>query len=113
MKTIIFGSRSFVDAKFAFDLLDHLDFPVTEVVSGCANGADKIGEEWAKHRGIPVKQMPADWKAHGRSAGVIRNMAMGDYADAAVGFWQNESPGSKHMIEYAKKKGLRLVTIPC
>lgn len=115
MKCIIAGSRSFVDANFAFNMLDeiHAREPITEVVSGKANGADHIGERWAKIHNIPVKEFPADWKKYGKAAGCIRNHEMGDYAQAAVIFWQNESPGSKDMHDYAMKKGLKLFTIPC
>ncbi len=114
-KCIIAGSRSFVDTQFAFDVLDNLDFKITEVISGTANGADRIGEAWALARGIPVTKMPASWEKHGAAAGPIRNRAMAEYVGkdgACVIFWNGESPGSRNMKETAEKLGLKVV-LPC
>jgi len=79
---------------------------VTEVVSGCARGADRLGERWAEQNGIPVKRFPADWDTHGKSAGHMRNREMGLYADALVALWDGQSPGTRGMIEFAKSRGL-------
>lgn len=34
---------------------------LTEIVSGTANGADKLGERYAKEYGYLLKQFPAEW----------------------------------------------------
>ena len=52
--------------------------------------------------------MFADWGLHGRRAGYIRNEDMAEYADACIVFWDGKSPGSRHMIEIAKKAKLPL-----
>lgn len=79
---------------------------LNEVVSGAARGADTYGEEWAKERGVPIKRFPAKWDEHGKKAGPLRNIEMGDYADALIAVWDGKSKGTQHMINYAKKKGL-------
>jgi hypothetical protein len=85
---------------------------VTEVVSGCAHGADKLGERWAASLKIPVARFPADWDTHGKRAGFIRNSEMAEYADACIVFWNGTSKGTKHMIDIAKRKqGMRLITV--
>ena len=33
---------------------------------------------------------------------------MGDIANALIAFWDGKSHGTKHMIEYAKNKGLKI-----
>jgi predicted Rossmann-fold nucleotide-binding protein len=106
MKLIIAGGRD-----YAMTFQDHAalsainaNLGVTEVVSGAASGADKGGEQWATAVGIPVKQFPADWNAHGRAAGPIRNGQMAEYADALAVFPGGR--GTENMIKQAKAKGL-------
>lgn len=74
-----------------------------EIVSGTANGADKLGEKYAEEHGYTVKQFPADWDKHGKSAGYKRNTEMGDYCDMAVVFYDGQSKGSQHMIDIMRK----------
>ena len=111
MKLIVAGSRTFMDKQKVFDFLDKGKEKITEIVSGLAKGPDSFGKEWAEINGIPVKEFPADWDNLGRKAGPIRNCQMGDYADALVAFWDGESKGTKHMIEYATKKNLKVKII--
>ncbi|MGW2384365.1 SLOG family protein [Streptomyces sp. NPDC001658] len=33
-----------------------------ELMQGCADGADTIGDQWAKRNGILVRERPADWE---------------------------------------------------
>lgn len=108
MRTIIAGGRDYEAKPADWDLLDSLrdSVPITEVVCGMARGADTLGKHWAVFRGIPVKEFPADWKNHGRSAGPIRNEQMAEYAEALVAF--PGGVGTKHMIACALKKGLKL-----
>lgn len=113
MKVIIAGSREFTDYGQVNTLIGNTlwdaDFYPTEVVSGTANGIDKFGEIWAESQRLPVKRFPADWKTHGKRAGYLRNAEMADYADALVAIWDGESRGTKHMIDLATKKGLRVI----
>lgn len=116
MKVIIAGSRfdgghppswrRFMAAcergAAAFALLG----PITEVVSGTCYGADMVGEEWAEAHGVPVRRFPADWRNRGRRAGFDRNVQMSKYADALLALWDGDSPGTKHMIAQAEKRGL-------
>jgi len=104
MKVIIAGSRTITDYKAIGQAITASKFNITEVVCGCAIGVDRIGQTWAIANGIPVKEMPADWQTYGRSAGIIRNMQMADYADAAIIIWNGKSPGSLNMIQYFKKQ---------
>ena len=72
------------------------------IVSGCANGADIIGERYAEENGFTVEKYPADWKKYGKSAGPIRNEEMAEICDYVICFWDGKSKGTKSMIEYAK-----------
>lgn len=108
MKTIIAGGRAFKGYNFAYPRLDNHPDPITEIVSGGANGADRLGEEYAKANGIPVKQFPARWDLYGNKAGPLRNAEMAAYADALIAFWDGKSAGTRNMIERARRKGLRV-----
>ena len=75
------------------------------ILSGCASGADAIGERYAKENGFKVEKYPADWKTYGRSAGPRRNKQMAEISDYVICFWDEKSKGTKSMIDYARKCG--------
>ena len=64
---------------------------VTEIVSGGAKGVDRLGEWYARQRGLPCKAFPAQWAKYGKSAGPIRNAEMAEYADYGVAVWDGVS----------------------
>ena len=115
MKVIIAGSRSIKEDSVygqcgtSWGVLDQLsELGFSEIVSGTANGADQLGEKWAKYNSLPVIQFPADWDKHKKSAGYIRNSEMADYADCLIALWDGKSKGTQHMITTAMKKGLKV-----
>lgn len=79
-------------------------YTVEEIVSGVAYGADHLGEVMAGMYGIPVRRFNADWKTHGKSAGMIRNREMADYADVLYLVWDGKSTGSKNMKDEMIKR---------
>lgn len=108
-RVIVAGGRDFNNYAGLAASLDYLLKNINDeiqIVCGMARGADKLGEQYAKERGYKVLYMPADWDIDGRSAGFKRNIKMAEYADALVAFWDGKSPGTRHMIETAKSKGL-------
>lgn len=107
---IVAGSRvSTFPVRDIYDTLDHYlgDEEVT-IISGGARGVDAIGEEWAVSRGKPYIVVKADWALHGRSAGYLRNIDMAEIADVLMAFQSNNSRGTGHMINIAKKRGLKV-----
>ena len=108
MKTIIAGSREGISYDDVLKAIESCPWEITEVVSGKARGVDTMGEQWAKENNIPIKEFPADWKKLGRSAGYRRNEQMGDYAEALIAVWDGSSRGTKHMIDIANEKGLKV-----
>lgn len=89
--------------------LKRAPFEITEVVSGaCKEGVDRLGEEWAGRKGIPVKRFPADWNQYGRRAGPLRNREMAKYADALIAIWDGESRGTRNMIDEALREKLEV-----
>jgi len=117
VNVIIAGSRDFTDEKFLRDKASawagfNTDAPMPAsditVICGGAKGPDKMGAEWAEFHGINVRHMPADWNAHGRAAGPIRNAAMADIGDVLIAFYDGKSKGTANMIGAALRKGLEL-----
>ena len=117
MRLIVAGSRDFSDYELLCEVLDEflggLNIEAVEIVSGGARGADRLGERYARERlKVPAKLFLADWRSEGRSAGITRNIRMGQYGDALVAFWDGESRGTGHMISLMKslKKPCKVVT---
>lgn len=105
MKVIIAGSRCIHDYPAVQQALAMSGFVPTEIVSGAANGVDRLGERLALDRALPLKQFPADWNTHGKAAGFIRNLEMANYADALVLVWDGASPGAANMKQCMKRAG--------
>lgn len=110
MKTIICGGRDYFLTDDDFLFLDSMKDQITEVVSGCARGADSCGELWANKNNIPIKPFPAKWKVNGvldRAAGIKRNCLMAQYAEQCVVF--SGGNGTRHMKSEAEKRGLNVI----
>lgn len=114
MKVVVCGSRSFRSYELAKRWLDGLRtmLPITEVISGGALGADRVGERWAGQHGVPIKLFPAKWEENGKVAGFIRNGEMVDEGEAVIAFWDGESSGTKNTIMRAMRKGIYVFVIP-
>jgi len=108
MKVIIAGSRTITDYDVVEAAIKESGFEITEVVSGGARGPDQIGEQYAARNSICLKQFIPNWKKLGRSAGYIRNEKMAEYGEALIAVWDGESKGTKHMIDSANKKGIKV-----
>jgi hypothetical protein len=106
MKTIIAGCRDFSDYRLLLKQVDYYRLhknEITEVVSGCATGADELGERYANENQIPIKHFPADWNQYKKAAGPIRNREMAQYADVLIAVWDGKSKGTKNMIDEMNK----------
>ena len=75
------------------------------IVSGCASGADAIGERYAEENKFKVEKYPADWKTYGKSAGPKRNKQMAEVSDYVICFWDGKSKGTKSIIYFARNSG--------
>ena len=120
LRIIIAGSRDFNDyellKKSAIEIITKKTIlpDLTRIVSGCARGADTLGERFAKEFGLEVKKFPADWDGLGKRAGYVRNAEMAKFAveddndGMLIAFWDGQSTGTKHMIDLAKRYGLEV-----
>lgn len=108
MRTIIAGSRDILDYQFLLNAIDECGWTPTTVISGAARGVDKLGEDWAHDHQVPCELYPANWSKYGKSAGPIRNIQMAENAEALIALWDGKSRGTKHMIDTAKSKNLKV-----
>ena len=109
-RVIVAGGRDFNDYELLKSKLDSLLVNKSNIViiSGTANGADSLGERYAKERSLQLERMPAEWHKYGKMAGFMRNTEMARVADACVVFWDGKSKGTKHMIDTAERLKLEL-----
>lgn len=125
MRIIIAGSRDFTDYKAMKEKtlkivkeMKSQGFDTSrenlEIISGNANGADKLGERFAKEFNLKVVQFIPDWDGLGKRAGYVRNGDMANYAKGdngvLIAFW-NGSKGTKHMIDLANKQELKVYVV--
>lgn len=111
MRTIIAGSRGLLDPELVNLAVAQCGWVPSVVLCGGADGPDNNGRLWAKANGVPVEEYPADWYPNGVydiRAGYKRNVKMGDAADALIAVWNGKSGGTRHMLQYAKSRGLRV-----
>lgn len=111
MKVIIAGSRDFDQYDILCTYADRFPEEITEVVSGCARGADMLGEEYARDWRLPIERFPANWHRYGQAAGVIRNCEMAEYADGLLAFLADDSRGTADMILQGLSIGLSPIVV--
>lgn len=115
-RVIIAGSRSFNDYGL---LREHCPSILQEkmkthrviIVSGHACGADSLWERFANEFSLPFELHPAKWRLLGKAAGMVRNAEMAKCSDELIAFWDGESRGTRHMINFARKRGLEVSVI--
>ena len=116
LKILVCGSRDYTDESFMRSKLNaivsQLGVPANqvEVIVGGAKGADTIAERLARKWGWPVTVYKADWQAEPKRAGYLRNERMLNEGKhhvvlAFFGPSGTDSPGTSHMVDYARKRG--------
>ena len=96
---------------FVADKLDITRPRIFRVIHGGAKGADSAAGEWAKSEGAKVTVYPADWKAHGKAAGPIRNRQMLDDGKPDVVVALPGGRGTADMIQQAEDRGIPVVDV--
>ena len=120
LRIIIAGSRDFNNYEFlkrkVLNIVknDNRLKEYVKIISGCARGADTLGEQFAKEYNLEIKRFPANWDNFGKRAGYVRNAEMAKFAikdnndGMLIAFWDGQSRGTKHMIDLAKRYGLEV-----
>ena len=107
MKLLIIGSRSIVD----FDLEDHVPDDVDLIISGGARGMDTVAERYADSHSIKKLIIRPQYERYGRGAPLKRNDEMVELCDAVLAVWDGNSRGTKYTLDYARKKGKKIIEI--
>jgi len=94
MRVAAVGSRNWSDARLIEDAL-MLYAPSAVITGDCSRGADAIAKAVALAHGWGLEVFVADWKAHGRAAGPIRNASLLDDGrpDVVLIFSDDMHPG--------------------
>lgn len=116
-RVLICGDREWKDHAYIFDRLDDLRpfYGIDVVIEGCARGADRLAETWAKARNVPVEHFPAAWDKYGKNAGWLRNEKMlNAEPDLVIAFHTalQQSKGTAHMVKIAKAAGVQTLVFP-
>jgi len=111
VKVLVCGGREWADPWPILRELRRLPLEST-IIHGDARGADRLGGEIAMGLGFSeVLAVPANWDKHHRAAGPIRNKRMLDMGlDLVLAFHENidASKGTKHMVDIARRAGVKV-----
>lgn len=106
MKLAIIGSRTFNNYEFLENEINNLikkeQIDIDCIISGGANGVDKLGELYADIHKIKTEIYYADW-SKGKKAGFDRNHDIIKNSDIVICFWNGFSQGTLHSINLTKK----------
>lgn len=115
MRVLVCGGRAFRNRTMLDTVLDDLAErkPITLVIEGDADGADRLAGAWAYERDIALQVYPAGWSRHGRGAGPIRNkqMIVEGMPDLVVAFPGGR--GTANMVRQAKAAGVPVISVDC
>jgi hypothetical protein len=73
---LVTGSRNWIDEQKIRDVLERFRGRFVLVIHGAAPGADTIAHRVAEALGYWIEPHPADWRTHGKKAGMLRNADM-------------------------------------
>lgn len=106
-KVLVFGGRDYTDAVMVDRALSqfwkvHGQFAIIE---GGARGADRLGRQWGRSKGLCVITVDADWDSYRKGAGHVRNAWMMMYCEPTYGIGFPGGSGTADMralLENAK-----------
>lgn len=109
MKMLVCGGRDFRNYDLLKTVLSafHVTHGLTEIIHGNAQGADRLAGTWADRHNVPKRVFDADWKAHGKAAGPIRNQQMLDEAKPDFVLAFKGGKGTNDMLRRAEAAGIR------
>jgi len=100
-KVAIIGSRTFKNYQVLKNNLKQ--WHISEIISGGANGADILAEQYAREKNIKLSVFKPDYSKYGRIAPLKRNRLIIEVSDFVIAFWDGKSKGTKNAIDYANK----------
>lgn len=76
MRVLVCGGRGFANFEKGYWALSEFCSSASVIIHGCAAGADRMADQWARENKIEVERYPAEWSKYGSMAGSIRNQQM-------------------------------------
>jgi hypothetical protein len=102
MRILVCGGRDYWNQTAVWGALQALKLKagVDVIIEGGASGADALAASWALSERVPCIGIEADWGAHGKAAGPIRNQRMIDEGkpDLVIAF-----PGGKGTADLVRR----------
>ena len=109
MRVLVCGGRNFRD----FDLLSRTLVQVSPsvIIDGGARGADWMASSWALENRVRSITYRADWNAHGKAAGPIRNQRMLDEGRPDLVLAFPGGRGTDDIVRRANAAGIKVARI--
>jgi hypothetical protein len=128
VKLVVAGSRSITDTDLFLQAMDLCTFDFDCVIQGGAKGVDTMIKLYCAMLKIPQLEYPADWddltdlpehligvradgSEYNKIAGPIRNSQMANDGDALFAIWDEESTGTRDMINQMLRAGKHVQVI--
>ncbi len=103
----IAGSRKYFDysefEQIVTNLINIQGWSVENIVSGGAQGTDKMAERYSKDHNINMVVLSPEWNKYGKSAGYITNKDIVKLSDVVIAFPAPDSKGTRHTISFAQQ----------
>lgn len=107
IRLLVTGGRDYNDRARIAHWLDHLK-PKVVIHGDCPTGADRLADEEAKSRGIPVESIPFE-RGRGRAGGPIRNQRLIEEKKPTVVLALPGGSGTYDMICRAKANRIPVI----
>jgi hypothetical protein len=113
LRILVCGGRDYTDRARVERILDrvHSERGIAAIIQGAARGADQLAAEWGWDRGVTVCSYAADWQAHGKKAGAIRNQRMIDEGKPSAVIAFPGGTGTADMVRRSRDAGLAVWVI--
>lgn len=111
-RVIVCGGRDYADMAQLSETLGNLKRDGLTIIEGGARGADAMARTWALVNGVRHETFAANWRAHGKAAGPIRNQRMLDEGEPDLLIAFAGGSGTADMVRRAGRAGLTTIIVP-
>ena len=101
MRIAIIGSRDICgnEERCYEKICESVPRNCTEIVSGGAGGIDALAEKYARENALLFKRFEPEYYKYGKSAPLMRNAQIIEYANFVLAFWDGKSRGTAQAIK--------------
>lgn len=112
-RVLVCGGRDYSDRRSLYAVLDaaHMANPIELLIAGGANGADALAVDWAGWHAVKSQVFNADWKTHGKVAGLRRNQRMLDEGKPHLVIAFPGGRGTADMVRRAEVAGVPVAKV--